>query len=325
MFSIILPVYNSERFISNTIESVLNQTFKDYELIIINDGSTDKTFDICKKYSEDNKNIYLINQKNLGASEARNKGIYNAKNEYLIFLDSDDELDSDFLEVLNRKLESNKVDVLFFGFKLIEDGRVRKNILDIKSNDFKNIIYELISNDVFGYQCCKAIKRNIIIDNNICLDKKISINEDLVFTCNILDFTSKIDFYELAGYNYLIRKDSLSRRFNANIIIEQNKVFSIYSRFLISHNIRNKEKLLINRAYLSLMVIFYGFINNTIIINKKNFSDLKNSSFYKYIDKYNYKKDVRGRRKYLYYILKFSNFNIFKNFMIVLIRKFLNN
>ena len=106
--SIIVPIYNVEKYLPRCIESILNQTFKDFELILVNDGSTDSSYEILKEYENKYDNFRVINQKNGGLSAAKNAGIKIAKGEYIAFLDSDDYLDKNFLETLYNMAVNNK-------------------------------------------------------------------------------------------------------------------------------------------------------------------------------------------------------------------------
>ena len=118
-FSVIIPVYNVEKYIKKCLDSVFNQTFKDFEVIVINDGTPDKSMDIVKQYD-----VKVIEQKNQGQSAARNNGIKKAKGDYLIFLDSDDYWEKELLSEINKSLK-NKPDVVRFQMKEIyeeQDG-----------------------------------------------------------------------------------------------------------------------------------------------------------------------------------------------------------
>lgn len=116
--SVIIPVYNVERFLGQCLESVLNQTFKDIEVICINDGSTDKSLSILNKYQNKDKRLRIISQPNKGLSETRNLGIKNAKGKYISFIDSDDFIDPEMLNILFNKSEETQSDLTLCNFKL---------------------------------------------------------------------------------------------------------------------------------------------------------------------------------------------------------------
>ena len=116
LISIIVPVYNVESYLKRCIESILNQTFRDFELILVNDGSTDNSEIICKEYALKDERIKYFYQRNKGVSEARNKGIDNSSGEYIQFIDSDDYVDENFLEIVVNRFKRDNSDIVFIGF-----------------------------------------------------------------------------------------------------------------------------------------------------------------------------------------------------------------
>ena len=120
--SIIVPVYNAEKWLEDCIKSVLNQTYKNVELVLVNDGSDDSSDKICKKYSLKYSNIKYILQENAGASVARNKGLKNATGSYIQFLDSDDYLNNDCCEKMIDKMKSENCDLVLCGMNIWKNG-----------------------------------------------------------------------------------------------------------------------------------------------------------------------------------------------------------
>ena len=116
--SLVMPVYNVERYLSRALESVQNQTFKNFELIIVNDGSTDKSKEIAESFCDKNENFILINQENEGPSVARNTGLKVCKGDYIGFMDSDDSLEPEFLESLYNAAIENDADIVCCNFNL---------------------------------------------------------------------------------------------------------------------------------------------------------------------------------------------------------------
>ena len=140
--SIIIPVFNVENYLERCLKSVIAQTFKDIEIIIINDGSIDKSLEICKKFAESDKRIILINQKNSGVSAARNTGIDIATGKYLSFVDSDDFITPDMIEFLLTNLEEHDADISSCGMYdcYIQNNKIQEKTLSIinnKKNHFK--------------------------------------------------------------------------------------------------------------------------------------------------------------------------------------------
>ena len=115
-FSIIVPVYNVEKYVKRCLDSIFNQTYKDFEVIVVNDGSTDKSMNIVKKY----KDVKIINEENRGLSHARNNGVKNARGDYILFVDSDDYINKDLLKELNKSLNNNP-DVVRFQVQSVDE------------------------------------------------------------------------------------------------------------------------------------------------------------------------------------------------------------
>ena len=146
--SVIIPVYNVEKYIIECIESIINQTFKDIEIIVVNDGSKDNSIKIVEEYLSD-KRLKIINKENRGLSSARNKGMKIARGEYIYFIDSDDFINEDVLEVLYKNLESERFDIIFSNFSFYNDKTKKekksKFNFPFKENINKNKIISLIS------------------------------------------------------------------------------------------------------------------------------------------------------------------------------------
>ena len=140
LISVVLPIYNVEKYLKRCLESVVNQTYKNLEIILVNDGSTDSCLQICEEYAKCDNRIKLINKKNSGLGMARNTGIDNANGEYICFFDSDDYIKLDTIEKLYRKIEKEMPEIICFGFNRVStDGKITdKNIPNMKKNMFKN-------------------------------------------------------------------------------------------------------------------------------------------------------------------------------------------
>ena len=133
LVSVITPIYNSEKYISKTINSVINQSYKNLEIILVDDGSTDKTYEILKKYSKMDKRIKLFHQKNKGAPLARNKGLEKSTGRYIVFVDSDDILEKDAIE---KYMENVPFDILIGNYRTIdENGKFINNVISLKNKE----------------------------------------------------------------------------------------------------------------------------------------------------------------------------------------------
>lgn len=204
-FSIIIPVYNVEKYIDNCLKSIMNQTFKDYEIIVVNDGTKDNSMDIVKKYD-----VTIVEQKNQGLSAARNTGVKHATGEYLIFLDSDDSWNKDLLKEINKSLK-NKPDVV--RFQIQETYEDTDNKKEYKETPFEGKTgveaFNLISKYHFVENAwCYAIKKDYYKKENYSF-KVGAIHEDFGLTPLIIIKANIVNSIDYIGYNYLQRQGSI--------------------------------------------------------------------------------------------------------------------
>ena len=191
--SIILPVYNSENYIEATIDSILEQTYKNFELIIVNDGSKDNSELICKKKAAEDERIKYFYKNNTGVSDTRNVALTYATGDYITFIDSDDLYEKQYLEVLVDNIEMNKVDwsiCTYTYFNKKEKANfINQNIITTSK---ELIIEKLQPSLLFNQIWNKIYKKNILDVNNITFDKSLSIAEDLKFNIEYLKCCKKI-------------------------------------------------------------------------------------------------------------------------------------
>ena len=274
--SVIIPVYNAENFLEQSIQSVINQTYSNIEIIIINDGSTDESAEICKKISLTDERIILINKDNEGAGKARFTGIQNSKGKYICFLDADDLMESCFIEKMLEALETNNAD-------LVECGYYIFSVNTIKAHDVfkKNLLYNM-------KQFREQIVTNTIIDGHEAIvlwnkmyrkdiiDKFVSIH-----AANVLeDYIFNMQYYlGVESYVYLcerlikyrITENSLSRKYNTEVVEELNRILPLKEKYMVQYNLNNSEHqrrhamwyLNYVYNYLKAGVAYPGFIKRT--------------------------------------------------------------
>lgn len=204
VISVIIPVYNVEKYIRQCVDSVLEQSYKDFELILVDDGSPDNSPAICDEYAQKDTRVSVIHQKNLGVSAARNNGIRHAKGEWITFVDSDDWVDTDYLEKF--ELDKDDADLIIQGLEYYDNrnGQYFKQIkvadCILSGTDSKKLVAD---NNVLGsgYPVAKAY-RKFIIDKGVLFDTSISYHEDHIFVLNILAVASKIRLSDSVAYKY---------------------------------------------------------------------------------------------------------------------------
>lgn len=213
-FSIIIPVYNAENKVSKCLNSVCSQSFEDYEVILIDDGSTDNSLSILYKIRDCNprRSIRVFTQQNVGAGRARNRGIELAVGEYLVFVDSDDYIESNYLEKINKTIEAENSDVVFIDI-------VRENEDGIKlryerMSDFSKLNKDqLIRQQMTGkmpWGGCRKVPRADIVKNNDIKYGSIKVGEESIYSYRVLEKASSISFQPEAIYHYVEATDSLT-------------------------------------------------------------------------------------------------------------------
>lgn len=216
--SVIVPVYNAEQYLPRCIDSILAQTFTGFELLLIDDGSTDNSGDICDEYAKKDNRIRVFHKKNGGVSSARNIGLDNAVGEWVAFVDSDDFLNPEFISCLMKYDNFDHVvgGNIMFGEKNISRGIERETVIDLKSQDANRLDFgtDVDSSKFFCYPWGKLYKQEIIKSNNIRFNPKIFLGEDLCFVLDYLSFCSNVI---LVPYNnYLYRYENQQNKFLMN-------------------------------------------------------------------------------------------------------------
>ncbi|MDL5376352.1 glycosyltransferase family 2 protein [Exiguobacterium mexicanum] len=228
LVSIVIPVFNVEKYISETVHSVIAQTYSNLEIIIVDDGSEDKSFEICKEILKTDDRIKLLRIENSGVSTARNTGIDNAKGEYILFLDSDDIISSQLLEVCITKINDNPLcDIVIFGmiFEFINKNKLKSYDKKISKDQYfsskqSHIHFrELFENNYLTSSCNKLIKTELIRTNNLYFDKKLSFLEDFCFSLDLYKNADSIIALKQPLYKYIHRKRySLSVKYKEDMI-----------------------------------------------------------------------------------------------------------
>lgn len=249
LISIIMPVYNAEKYLKRSIESIINQTYKDIEIILVNDGSTDGSLNICADYQKKDNRIKVINQKNSGVSAARNRGIDEATGNYIMFIDSDDYIEENMIEDMAGKITDNDIDLVISGIRMnyVKDGQV------IKTEEYrlKDSIYSveellnaiLVDIDLICIcgPCCKLYKREILKNNNIKFTNEFTMGEDTWYNLDYIDAcTGRIVTLSNIYYNYMRENpNSLFTKYYEDYIKITEKV---YNKFLnLMERKANKE------------------------------------------------------------------------------------
>lgn len=266
IISVIIPIYNSSKTLRRTLDSVLSQSYSRLQIILVNDGSTDDSLDICKGYQENDPRIVILNQDNKGVGEARNNGIDHAMGDYISFIDSDDKIDADYFLTLMGTAKSTNADIVESGVRVIlgSDSIIypyekEKKINLCGSKEYmKNYLNFLFSISVWG----KLYKRSVIGDIRF---PKLNINEDFIFMWEIVKRSALFCENLNTNYSYYLDKElSLSkapfRRENMSMLDYIKKV--VNDTNLIHPELNGEALNHHNACLLHNLVLYYSYLSS---------------------------------------------------------------
>ena len=264
--SIIVPIYNFEKYVSQCIESILQQNYQDFELLLINDGSTDKSGNICENYLSD-KRVKYINKKNGGVSSARNVGIRQAIGKYIMFVDADDFIEKNMIEEMMKELKDDQITICGYNEKFVNNTIPIMTQKKIVLTNHKEIIDSLFKyRAVSGFLWNKIYNTNIIKEFNIQFDEEISYCEDLLFNVEYLLNIKKVTILPKSLYNYRMRRSGVTWE------KEKQKLNTII-------NSLNKIEMLLKEKNIESMEFLYNKLNVNYRLgnkeDKKIFQDYK--------------------------------------------------
>lgn len=245
--SVIIPIYNVESYLVQCVDSVRNQTYKEIEIILVNDGSPDNSPAICDEYAQKDNRVKVIHKENGGLSDARNEGLKKATGDFVVFLDSDDYwLDQDFLESIftDRTLYLSDL-ILFKHVPFIEGDIIHRrsdcSLSKINVMNKTEALNYLIYNDLFSISAwSKIVRRSILLDNDIIFEKG-RLSEDLDWSFRLLLAVRSIKGYDKRVYAYRIRKGSITHTFSSKHMDDLLTVVERWTNLLEAENVIGKE------------------------------------------------------------------------------------
>ncbi len=277
-FSIIIPVYNAEKTLTRCLESISRQSFQDYEVIMIDDGSEDGSLSICERFSEEDSRFLTIHQENAGPSAARNRGMLEAKGKYFCFVDSDDYIDRDYLEKLFEKADVSRADMIFFGYWQVDQtGSIIHTCIPQKKMDKGALLAALSEQDLFGYTWIKCFCGELV--KELFFPEDMRLFEDEVFTCAAAKRAKKIVTIESPLYYYMqLGEDALTKRLTPDYCRLSDCVFQAWQQ-LLGEDPERASFLEKKANYFVQRCRYYGFEHPVNV--KSFFSDLASTAFFK--------------------------------------------
>lgn len=203
MVSIIIPVYNTEKYIERCLLSVACQTYSDFECLCIDDGSTDQSGIIIQRLAAKDSRFCYLYQQNAGPSAARNRGLEEAKGKYILFVDSDDTIEPDYLEKLVDGIEKSEADICCCGYTYLDSAQsYKQNDYPKIDNPTKNAFLKMLFSGTGGTVCSKLFRTAVIRENQIKFDKRFFLCEDQLFALEFYCASRRYASIESYGYNY---------------------------------------------------------------------------------------------------------------------------
>lgn len=299
--SIIVPIYNSEKKLNRCIESILSQSFSDFELILINDGSSDSSKSICEFYQKKDNRIVIINQQNQGVSAARNNGIGSANGKYIMFCDSDDYVDYKWCENLYNQIKKNPDALIVCDVQ--KSDKITNNTFSATE---ELSYYELYKIGLSAYTPNKIYDASIIKNYNIKFDENCSFSEDVKFNIEYFKYCKRIILINQKLYYYDISDEGLTNSYKFNSF--EKHLMPFYIR------INNIEKEKLNEYCDSWLYQFINLFDNVFDKKNKNMSTFRKFAYNNQMIKtkeFQFCVDNSTDSEKLKKILKLKNYYIF--------------
>ncbi len=260
VFSVVVPVYNAERYLNKALQSILSQDFPDFELILVDDGSTDGSLALLESFAEKDARIIVLNNKvNRGAAEARNRGIDTARGKYLCFVDADDYIDSGFLRHFYDAFQADDCDFVKCG-AYEEYYGINENVIytrpcvlpDQSFQEVKAVTNQVVDMELiplFGYNWNGCYKMAVIKENHLQFDETLMVHEDFVFNMAYLPFVRHMRCLSYCGYHYIKRTDNNSLSLHKNNYVYHIQLLKIRSFLSLLNKNRNETQENLDKIY----------------------------------------------------------------------------
>lgn len=263
--SIIVPIYNAQKYIDVCLESIIKQTYQDFELILVDDGSQDASGRICDLYAKKDQRITVYHRENHGVSASRNFGLAHARGKYVLFVDADDSIEPDMLKRCIGLADENKADLVICSFRYYmrdENNRMVENSLACdfcgEGREIFNLWFTtLVEKEILNPPWNKLIKKELLDNNRIQFNEEFSICEDMTFSTQLLAASRKTVLTGDMLYNYYIRSSgTLVFRFHDNYFEALTHFYDTAYRYCKKFKINSTQTKILNTLYVNLTIMF---------------------------------------------------------------------
>lgn len=273
--SIVVPIYNAEETLNRCLDSLINQSYKNIEIVCVNDGSSDSSLKILNEYHDkDNRIVVIDNDKNRGCSFTKNRGIDNATGEFICFVDSDDYVESNMVYELVKFQKENNLDLVKCHYNNYEDGKLKNTILNYQEEkilntkkDINEFKIKLFSGEIPGYLQLLLIKKSVL--NNKRINEKITFLEDITFYLDLLSEKIKVGILNKRLYNYVNNKNGLTFSLSTEKIENRIKgIIYFYERALLYSETPKQKQVVLDRC--TYLIVHSLFELYRVTKNNKN-------------------------------------------------------
>lgn len=306
--SVIIPIYNVEKYLKQCLDSIINQSLKEIEIICINDGSTDSSLKIIQEYMKKDSRIILINKKNEGLSAARNDGIKKSIGKYILHVDSDDWIEEESLSELYSYAEKNNLDIVSFNYyrEFFKESIKIQVLFEVNKKIFKSIEYFnlFLTEREISAVWNKLIKSTIYKNNHILHPVGINLGEDLATTPKLIYFSQKIGYLDEYFYHYRYNDKSITSTLKGS---KRAELFRIYKNLKEFFQEKNLDLNLLYFIFLKKVSNFYTYPfekeNELYLEGCKNFIEILEDKKFKKFKNFLNKKEI-----FFIYIIKIFPF-----------------
>lgn len=266
-FSVIIPVYNAESSIVRCMESLKKQNGYSFEVLVIDDGSTDSSGRICDRFAAENSEFRVYHRKNQGPSSARNFGLQLARGKYIAFVDSDDFVADNYFEKIENGFRQSDSDILFIGYTdCFVDGKMGlSHVPKQYSSDFYEMVAKLSENDLFGYTWSKVFRRTVI--QNCKFHEELDLFEDEIFICDVLNGCHSIAVVEYPIYFYVrSNRTNLTGKVRQDYCNLQDYVYVSWSNLFAKY--KDREEILEKKANTFVVASQYYLYERNVRVNQ---------------------------------------------------------
>ena len=288
-YSIIVPAYNTEKYIDKCLKSIFSNTYKNFEVIIVNDGSTDKTEDIINKYIKKYDNIIHIKQKNMGLSMARNNGVKKATGDYLLFIDSDDYVEKNLLENINKNIDD--LDVLRYQLNIVySDKIIPYEEKEFNATDGISAFEKIVKYKFIEMAALYVINRKYYLDNNFMFEKD-AYHEDYGLLPLVIATAKKVKSINYLGYNYVQRDGSImSSNDTSKMKKKMDDMLFLFTKAIkYLDNIPNSQN--VKSFYANSIIDKYNSLNDEL--KKEYINKIKDLKVISYLSNDNFKRKIK--------------------------------